>query len=228
MSEVVEFLGLPGAGKTTIQVLLTSHLQQQEISILTNQDYYQWQQSKPFLSRASAPILNPYKTIYMLGLALKSFDRKYFTQPDFLLRLKKFSVNSIQINRYILNIEADYLILSEAGIHNLWLACLLKNKPLKPNINDLLGCLAYQIPVKYVFLEVDIENAAKRIQNRISGKSRFDKMDFETIVNMFKSDADYYIQIARALKEKKSPVLFVDGNLEPQQIVGLVSDWIQH
>jgi len=226
---VVEFLGLPGAGKST--------LAREVIELLAGNQYETYNYEQIFKNRNitrkwssafiyycknfglvfylllytlfSSPI-NPVILKYNIGRFLKLLELIVMLE----LSRRKINLSSLMIFDQGI-IQCTWSITSKGGGVNkkLLKKALSKKKQIIPDI--------------IVYVDIQARVAAARIKERDS-KTDFDHLTFEKTKALFRVQACYYRAILETIKEVKDvTVLVVDGNAGVRDNIDYITAFIK-
>lgn len=172
---IIEFVGPPGAGKTTSCHCFTELLRRKSFHVLTRQDIHAYLKRMNLLS----------KSLLLAGIILFRFHRLcYFIftlalngifSADSLYRYLRLTVYQQVLHQLLDFKKADIVILDQWLIQELWSATIFKKKSYS-RITHHLQPFYFRTDV-VIFFKIDVATAARRIEFRSSGFSRFDLMD---------------------------------------------------
>ena len=150
---IVEFVGLPGSGKTTIcKSIQVKHYVRGEVK---------WSDVR-FDSRYLAVVWD----LALLGLGSRPFT---FARMRRVLRL-------IWFGRHYFPHDKRPLLIHQGWIQKLWAILVDAKSYPAERLDSLFQCLAPFFPDVLVVVEVPIEVAVDRIHQRSAGRSRYDKL----------------------------------------------------
>ncbi|MEI6946254.1 hypothetical protein V9K67_03570 [Paraflavisolibacter sp. H34] len=173
----IEFVGLPGAGKTTSSRAFSALLQQKGFRVLILQDV------KDYLRRLSLG-----RKLLLVAKAVLTRTPKLVSYTASLARNRIYSGNSIyrfiRLTLFDLALQqmkqeqkADIILLEQWMIQELWSATIFKGRPLNQLEKQLQK---YYFKTDFVlYFDLDVATAARRIGWRKTNMSRFDRMEAE-------------------------------------------------
>lgn len=172
---IVEFVGPPGAGKTTNCHSYTKMLKKKGLCVLTLQDI------KDYLRNLYFPVkvLLLLKTALQLFPTLFSYARTLLAHRIFsispIIRFLRISVFHAAMKQILRSREVDIVLLEQWMIQELWSATIFKPTSYQELEKKLQKYYLHTDQV--VYFDIDLETASERISTRSSNLSRFDRMD---------------------------------------------------
>ena len=172
---VIEFFGLPGAGKTTIANYLSQKLRKHGCNVRTSDDFVQW------LSRQ--------KKIQKIGFVISSLGTAFlqlFWCVIFACGMRPFSAISLArilrvpyvnicFNRYLKTLDNQIVIMDQANVQLIWSIGAFSIQYKKKILRRVSKAVS-QEKHNYVCLVLDAKNNSERIKNRPTQHSRFDHL----------------------------------------------------
>lgn len=190
---VIEFVGPPGAGKTTSCHCFTELLRRKSFHVLTRQDIH------AYLKRMNLPA----KSFLILRIILLRFHRFcYYTfilglhgiySADALYRYLRLTVYQKVLHQLLDLKKADIVILDQWLIQELWSATIFKKKSYS-RIKHHLQPFYFKTDA-VIFFKIDVETAARRIELRSSSLSRFDRMNKSDRLEELERHSDYLFDL---------------------------------
>lgn len=178
MAVIIEFVGPPGAGKTTHCRYFATLLKEKNYQVVLLQNVKDYIREMSFLER-----------LYLFSkiLLLKSHTFLYYTLVLALNRI--YSINSIYryirlsifnlaLHQYIRKKDVDIVLLEQWVIQELWSATIFRLKSSKDYEKIKKDLKVFYFKIDFVlYLDIEMAVASERITMRNTSISRFDRMD---------------------------------------------------
>lgn len=227
---VVEFFGLPGAGKSTVQSEIKKKFKARNISVVTKEDLSSWLKKTPKLKKLYLLTLNINTVLILLFNLVRTSKIKQWSNIDYLKRVKSMLLNFIYIKRFISIKTPQVLLLDQSYLQVVWSLWYGSSLPDKKYLNRMLSIIYSQYGnfiYKYIYLEIDYKIASSRIANRIGGESRFDQVDD---LNIVECRLEKGVELMEYLKEEVEKnnydLLVVNSNRNSEEMSNKVIDWL--
>ena len=223
---VVEFVGLPGAGKTTVFHPVVSQLiTEGTLLVARNEILQQWQKTDwaNKIWQLAPSNLNQWNIlIQALGLALRV---KPLTSQSFLKAGKVFS-NLKRIDSTICYQRAPLIVLDQGLLQEIWSVGITGNPPSTEHLMPVLTSLFQSRSIAVVYFKIDVETAGDRLQSRPTKGSRFDWMQPEVSSALLSNYAPYLQDILNCTRSLNIPVLSIDASLPIETKTETITRWI--
>lgn len=167
-ASLVELVGQPGVGKTTL-----AHLVAGDLKSIGKADLGAAWRRLPFAAKASL-----IASVMLDPACLVSAFRLVVSLPllsvDSLARLARLVAKSHWTRSH-----SGRLLLEEGYLQDLWSICYSagKTEPDPRLLAPIIRCLYREIDARVVLLEIDPESAFDRIRGRARGRSRLDRLN---------------------------------------------------
>jgi thymidylate kinase len=224
-ARVVEFVGLPGAGKTTAARWLAQRLAEEEATTVIFRDI------KRDISR-----LPKLKRVEVVARA----DRRIWTaayhgifSPLSSHRWSKRFRGPFQVADYFLAIDREnqrtdnerFLFLEDWIVQSLWRACCIGACRLR-RATQLIEYHARCFDVDYVFFDIDPETSAVRIFERAEkrksglekGWTNFERFEFDDCVAVLRERREVFVEMISFMRDNDIRTLTVDGRCATEQV----------
>lgn len=226
---VVEFFGLPGSGKTTTSKEVVASLKRSGFGIYDRRDVRTWLRALPKYQKVAFVLQD---VLTFLPLATKAMAFSWSVRSRRFRRLRRAflsATHAVYIRKFSRRAEDGLLILDEWGVQSFWsIGVFGKRRGAKLFEVIVRGyCQAIHCDM-LVFLDIDVDAAAARINDRCGENTIFDRHETEWVRTQLKGPAELMQSLARVLEEAGSPPLIrVDAALGgpdvAQEIVRILS-----
>lgn len=234
-SLVIEFIGLPGAGKTTIA--------QNAIESLTTVGYHCFGLStldKPEGSeKAKGGLFSKLRSLKQFAIACLMYRRIAFYAFVYTLQVKPFSL--INLRRFfvlmarlrfmmtLMKDDYDFIILDQGLIQYIWSIAVTGERPKNDKyLARLLKSILDKISLFVIMVDIETELAVERIFNRPTMRSRFDHMSPSKAQVLLSKHQEIFTQIVDSTgKFHDTGYLNVNGSQPIKQNVGLIVPFIE-
>jgi hypothetical protein len=200
---LIELLGQPGAGKTTL-----AHAAAADLNLLGTADLSAGWRNLPFPRKASLAaqvILDGAG----LGQALRVVTRESLFHPDSIARLGRLLAKSHWIRA-----QGGRLLLEEGALQDLWSIYYSagRTRPDPHLLAPLVRSLYQGVEAQIILLEVDPQIAFDRVRGRRAGKSRLDRLAAPDLRRTIAETAQLHIGLAEAARLAGLPVKSIDAS----------------
>jgi thymidylate kinase len=179
-ARIVEFAGLPGAGKTTIARAALAELETLGIRCFSNESLVRRNAVRQKSTRLSGKVGTlgqlvlggvRYKrvTVNLLRCIAhtRSLSPASLTRAANLLVLLN-GIRSVPADRY------DLILLDQGLVQYIWSIFVAGDLPPERDLHRLLTTIFKEIPLAVIFVQIDVDDAVSRIRQRKTQSSRFD------------------------------------------------------
>lgn len=194
-TEIIEFVGPPGAGKTSNCYCYTAILRQKGYHVLTLKDIKDYVRKAGRKERTKLML----KTLLVHLPKVASYAFTLFFNRIFSLnsitRYLRIAVFDTVLHQMISTKKYDYVLLEQWMVQELWSATIFKLRSY-----DRIEKQLYKYYLKtdrLLYFQIDMETASVRITNRTSKLSRFDRMDPKRRVRKLKQYNAYLYNLYR-------------------------------
>jgi hypothetical protein len=223
---VVEFVGLPGAGKTTVFHPVVSQLAADGISLVTRDEILQQWQKKTWVRKIWQLMPGSQNHFSILIQALElALQVKPRTRQSFSKAGKIFS-NLKRIDSTIRHRRYPLIVLDQGLLQEIWSVGITGSPPSATQIMPVLTSLSRSRSLAVVHFQIDIETARDRLQSRSSQSSRLDLMQPEAAAALLCGYAPYLQDILDCARSLNIPILQIDGSLPVEAKAETIARWI--
>ncbi|GEM_PF-4993602 len=227
---MIEFLGLPGAGKTTLAINTIKYLANNGYVCYDHDSVFKNQHIKNKWGLAFLYVLRNIKLafhlfFYTLLSSPSNFREKYYSFYRLMMTLKLLVM--LESGRKRLN-QASIMIFDQGIIQCIWSITSMKGSVKKEVLKKGLAKNCNIIPDIIIYVNIDWSTAAKRINQR-GGKCIFDSLSVERTEAFFKSQHNNYTKLLEVLREVKNiKVIVIDGSNDINENIGLLASHIEN
>ena len=233
----IEFVGLPGSGKTTISRMVKSRLVSDSLSVVDRIDIANWVDSfgyakKVFLLsrewRCTYPLL--WETMsYVCAIAPVNIER--------IQRGVRIPMNYIYLSEFKRADTFDICLLDEWILHKIWTVGTMGAQI--PHMDQVLRSAVGGGVGGYVYVDIDVQEAARRLVNRSQQRiipvlrklsERKKRASVRTDINWMKSMLERHRCMMEQVREcvaiSNVPVLFLNGEEQLDENVQRIVEWL--
>ncbi|MDZ7957337.1 MAG: AAA family ATPase [Aulosira sp. DedQUE10] len=241
---ILEFVGLPGAGKTTVCHEVASLLKEQGVSLVAGDEIlYQWKQQSNWqqLRKLIPQTQNQWQILlHSLFLASQvkptngqSFSKaaKIFTNVkrlDAIARSHSVSEISAAPRAIARHQDPQIILLDQGLLQETWSVGITGTTPALENVRQELALLFHQRPMAIVYFQIDVDTALERVQNRPTAESRFDRMHPEAAQQLLSKYVSYLQEIISCTQTFNIPILEIDSSLPIDEKAQNILFWINN
>lgn len=232
---VIEFIGLPGAGKTTIAQIAIEELTAAGYRCFSLSTY-----SDPeSVDKKSGGFFRKLKTLYHFALscavyrqfAVNALLYTIHVKPFSLVNLRRFLILLVRLKfmRTLMNGNYDLIVLDQGLIQYIWSIAVTNEQPNNDKyLERVLKSILDEISLFVIIVDVEAELAIERITRRPTMRSRFDRMSSSEAEAMLSRHKDVFAQIVdSADKFRKTGYLNINGSQPIKNNVGLIVPFIE-
>lgn len=223
---IVEFVGLPGAGKTTVFHQVVSLLRDEGICFVARDEILQqWQKTHWFQKLLNLfPETWNHWQILLQSLALASHV-KPFNKQSFVKAGKIFS-NVKRIDAIVCHQNYPLILLDQGLLQEAWSVGITGSPPAPEQIKQGLAPLFHNRSIAIVRFNTDIETALDRIQTRSTERSRFDQMSSEAAQLLLSQYTPYLQDIISCAQAFSVPILDINSAGSIKDNAEKVANWM--
>ncbi|MBE9083631.1 MULTISPECIES: AAA family ATPase [unclassified Tolypothrix] len=239
---ILEFVGLPGAGKTTVCREVASRLNNQGVSLVGGDEILQqWKQQSTWqrLIKLIPQTLNQWQILlYSLFLAfqVKPINKQSFAKAaKIFANVKRLDAIAFGAARSAIARSAapspqnsQIILLDQGLLQETWSVGITGTTPSAESIKQELALLFHQRPMAIVYFQIDVDTALKRIQNRPTAESRFDRMHPEAAQQLLSKYVAYLQEIVNCAQSFNIPILEIDSSLPIDEKAQRILTWMNN
>ncbi|MGF1539586.1 MAG: AAA family ATPase [Pleurocapsa sp.] len=226
---LVEFVGLPGSGKTTVSYKVASILKAQGIEVVSRDEILsQWHQKTRLqkLFQLFPANLNHWHILLnslSFAAGVKPINRQSFLQGG------KIFVN-VKRNDAVIHARNCQIILLEQGLlQEAWSVVITGSLPQLNYLKNKITPIFYKRSIVIVNFQLDLNTAVSRIQNRPRKKKKdsyFDLMNSNKAYFLLTQYFPYLKEIVSCARTAEVPVLEIDSSLPIEVNSEKIANWI--
>ena len=228
---IIEFVGLPGSGKTTLCELVASQLKDRGADVVSRPKILkQWHQNNALqkLVKLAASNFNQWNILVnsvILATRVKPINLQSFLQAG------KVFFNVKRNDAIVLQKNCDFILLEQGLLQEVWSVVITGSLPKSDYLKKVMSPLLENRTIAVVNCKLDLDNAVSRIQNRprkTKKDSYFDLMDAERARALLAQYFPYLQEIINYGRTAQIPILDIDSSLSPEENSEKIIDWIIH
>ncbi len=213
---IIEFIGLPGSGKTTLSKNLYQVLGSGTQEVRFND-----------VSRAKGYFQLIFKPVFLYRFITKHIQflgGNSINKDNFGWILKNAAYHAQVQHKYFA--ENGIFIYDESDFQRIWSMSVFNSKDKLDfkHLDDLADYLAGAENKLYVLVNIDSDTSINRIINRSHPTSRFNRMSEENVKKYITENYPVYEKIAGSIKSSGRNYLELDGENEADYNVDLILD----
>jgi len=224
---VLEFLGLPGSGKTTVCCQLQAQLAANGIHAVMTKDFVVWSANQSRRAKLMHALRAPVRTTHHLFAALRfwwSLDR---LSAASLRRAISAPSIAASLAYYLQATDAPVILLDQADMQGAWSIGAHASQFDGGALARLLAMAISWFPRAYVHTDADAAFAAGNIAKRSDGGSRFDGQNPEHTQSELQQAQPLMNAIAEWLRVHHDQTLTLAARVDVDQKVRETVDFVQ-
>lgn len=227
---IVEFVGLPGAGKTTIANEVIARLATAGLNCASKSDltgsFKTYQRWTKLMHYALYSVEDPglFTAALLYGFHVKPLNIESMRRSIGLIRKSHLYQDYVaQHGSY------DIILLDQGLIQDIWSVGITGYRPGEKYLVRLVNAIAWHSPYMVVKFDIDVETSGTRIGERTTMASRFDRVGPDTRIQML-SKHKTALGVITGLVRKVGKARFhrVDAKCSIEDNAGSISSHILH
>jgi hypothetical protein len=215
---IIEFAGLPGAGKSTVATRFYHELLEGNVPTLSGNEIA-WQRSIGLVlgtlvsqARLVVPVINYTLSVRPLNVRRFSHSRRILTRAHALQRVQSTRPHAL-------------VVLDQGWVQEFGSTAVPGGSGRRRHVEAVVKRLAGKFLWGVVMVRVDPKVAVERMRGRATTESRFDRWPAEVVrTNLPVMERALEMTVDVATK-CEVPVLALDGTQPPEENARVVSDW---
>lgn len=215
-ARVLEFFGLSGAGKTTLQRLVLEILAKQHDRVHGREDIRSWLRETPRYQKATLSARNAHLSApRMLSFARYTVSMRP-RKPMRLSMALRLTQYPLYVREFARRRKTEVLVLDEWGVQWLWAIGIGRTIPGETALTPALAAYMRACPpTTYVYVAVSAEEAASRIASRVGEDTIFDRLSTEMALPLLKQSERGMVMLANAIEKSGQRVLRIEAADDP-------------
>lgn len=208
---VVEFLGLPGAGKSTIAASLVAELKAKSIDVRTTEDFVTWLAARSRLEKIGILVRSLPRALAQLWRALVFAGSLRPSGNSPIVRVGLIPFLNCSLDRYLHLHKSRVVIMDQANMQLVWSVGAYAASYQAPALERLCSATCGQAPRLYAFVAASPDVATERIRQRPSNASRFDRESESGLRDALNASTTLMKDIAHRLVRNGEQVMVLDA-----------------
>ena len=224
---IVELVGLPGAGKTTLSKQLVSKFKERGLQVIfRDKILHQWHQKNPWqkLMQLLPHNFNHWNILInslIFALQVKPINRQSFSKAI------KIFTNAKRNDTVFQSSDCDLILLDQGLLQETWSVSVTGSPPATKYLKQEITLLFHNRPTIVLHCQIDIDTALSRVQNRQTMTSRFDLMDANQAHSILEKYSLYLDEIVSCARINKIPILEIDSSRSIAEQSEKAIGWIE-
>ncbi|MGF1540307.1 MAG: NB-ARC domain-containing protein [Pleurocapsa sp.] len=211
---IVEFVGLPGAGKTTISQQVELKLKERDLQIVSRDKILkQWEQENLWQKVVQLLPDNLHDWHILINSLIFALQVRPINRQSFSKAAKIFA-NFKRNNAVALAKDCDIILLDQGLLQETWSVSITGSPPPGKYLKREIIPLFDRSTTIIIYCQIDIDTALKRIQNRTTSNSRFDQMDAKKAQELLEKYFFYLQEIINCARTSNTIILELDSSQE--------------
>ena len=226
---VLEFVGLPGSGKTTISHLVASKLEAKGIKIVSREEILkQWHQKNALQKLLQLFSSNSNQWTILVNSLKFAAQVQPLNLFSFVQAIKIFF--NVKRNDAVVRGENCQLILLDQGLlQEAWSVVIAGSLPKLSYLKREMLSIFYNRSIIIVNLKIDLDTSVSRVQNRQKKKKKdsyFELMDSAQAYSLVTKYFPYLQEIINCARIAEIPILDIDSSLPVEENSEEIVNWI--
>lgn len=209
---IVEFVGLPGVGKTTVAQQVALKLREQGLQVVFRPEILQQWQQKNVLQKAIQLFPNNLNHWHILinslvfAWQIKPINRQSFGKAA------KIFTNVKRNDAVACDRDFDIVLLDQGLLQETWSVGITGTPPQTKYLKREITPLFNNRSMLIIYCQLDIATTLKRMQNRQTTNSRFDRMDSAQAYSTMTKYVSYLEEIINCARACNVAILELDSS----------------
>lgn len=226
---VVEFVGLPGSGKTTISHLVTAKLEAKGIKIVSRAEILQqWHQKNVLQKLLQLFSSNSNQWTILVNSLTFAAQVQPINLFSFVQAIKIFF--NVKRNDVVVRGKNYQLLLLDQGLlQETWSVVIAGSLPKLSSLKREMLSIFYNRSIIIVNLKIDLDTSVSRVQSRQQKKKKdsyFELMDSAQAYSLVTKYFPYLQEIINCARIADIPILDIDSSLPVEENSEEIANWI--
>lgn len=224
---VVEFIGLPGGGKTTICCQAAERLSADGVHVAQRKEYYEWLRKCSLINKIEARTWGYLKRLPIAVQFLRYLSRRC---PHQKLRFSyghKVVLNHAYFEKFLRTACYEVCLLEQWTLQSVWSLGITCEETNGAALMPIARAIVAADPHLYIYSHLPPEVAALRIASRSHGASRFDRYEYPEIEQQLRQFRHLFEPILQVIEEQKRPLLYLNTTEPVEEQVYQVVNWVK-
>lgn len=224
---IVESLGLPGAGKTTISQPIASKLRERGLRVVSRHEILkQWRQENVWQKAIQLLPDNLNHWHILINSLAFAWQVKPLNRQSFAKAARIFT-NVKRNDTVARTSDCEIILLDQGLLQETWSVAITGTPPAAKYLKREITTLFHNRATIILHCKLDIDAALHRVQNRQTMSSRFDLMDVKTAASVLQEYSIYLERIIHCARTCNVPILEIDSSRSLAEQSEKAASWIE-
>ncbi len=214
---IIEFVGPPGAGKTTCCRAFAEDLKGDGKVVFTLPDLKSYLRKLSVFQKMMLVVKGLLQRVPLFLNYVMTLGRNGVLNKNSLYRFTRLSLFDLALKKYIRSNKVDVVLLEQWMIQELWSATIFKLSDYSKIATRLSKF--YFITDYLFYFDIDEVTAAKRISHRQTNLSRFDRLEPAIRVSEIKKYSSYLFQLFEHSQCPHKYLLSADQSIQKNTVI---------
>ena len=214
---VIEFFGLPGAGKTTVANYLAEVLRERGYDVQTTADFVSWLSKQTKLKKLGFLVANLHGACHQLfwcmlfGIRLRPLKAISFS------RIVRVPYINVCFERYLNTLDNAVVVMDQANMQLVWSIGAFSMRYDKVLLRRACKATVRTHPHYFVCLIPNVVETSERLHARKSNDSRFDALRSVQLNRALGNASRIVTDIRGFLDQEDRDLVDIDSTLAPEE-----------
>lgn len=211
LAPVVEFLGLPGAGKSTIAASLVAELRAKHVDVRTTDDFVTWLAGRSSFEKVEIVVRSLPRALTQLWRVLLFAGSLRCSNGLPMGRVAQLPFVNCCFDRYLRLHKSCVVVMDQANMQLVWSVGAYAASYKASALDRLCSAACGQAPRLYAFVAATPDLVTERIRQRPSNASRFDRESESGLRGALNASTALMKDIAHCLVRNGERVMVLDA-----------------